>query len=67
MQANGGPKNIAAITNLSKYGLRKETMNQALRQRIFQTKKVMKAIMERNAKQATRDFNKNKRFYKRFL
>ena len=67
MQANGGPKNIASITNLSKYGLRKETMNQALRQRIFQTKKVMKAIMERNAKQATRDFNKNKRFYKRFL
>lgn len=67
MLANGGPKNIATITNLSKYGLRRETMNQALRQRIFQTKKVMKAIMERNAKQATRDFNKNKRFYKQFL
>jgi len=66
MLANG-TKNIATITNLSQYGVRKDTMNQALRQRKFQTGKVIKSIMERNAKQATRDFNKNKKFYKQFL
>lgn len=62
-----GVKNIAKITNLSKYGITKETMNQAMRQRVFQTKKVMKTMMERNAKQATRDFNKGRRFVKKFL
>lgn len=66
MLANG-VKNIATITNLSKYGISKDTMNQALRQRAFQTRKVMQSMMERNAKQATRDFNKKKRFVKKFL
>lgn len=66
MLANGA-KNIAKITNLSRYAIRKETMNQAMRQRVFQTQKVIKTIMERNAKQATRDFNKKRRFAKQFL
>lgn len=62
-----GAKSVAKITNLSKYGISRETINQALRQRVFQTKDVMKRMMERNAKQATRDFNKGRRFVKKFL
>ena len=66
MLANG-VQNIAKITNLSKYGIRRDTMNQALRQRAYQTRQVLQRMFERNAKQATRDFNKKKRFVKRFI